>query len=1385
MPIKPTREKRMTSRGDSHGMTTAKIARLRDAKTRRNRLVATACAGMLGLAGLAMAVVPHAQADGIDGTVVVDAGSGKSFLGDADAQRLAALGQLGQGGTPALATESAQAATRPGDDEVALRAEAAQAEAELVDGQEADGLAAGGRLVVTPSAGATADSIREVAEAAGMGVEAVAGDAGMVILQAREGTSIGQARAEILASGEVAGCEPDLVLHPADDGEAQVVTDMAELPEVTIESTGAGAATLGIEGDEEPELVAMASSDGVSDSFDGTVDDTLMDGEHRWDYEELGMLDAWALARSDRKVTVAVIDDGFDTGHIDLRNVVIDGWRVARDGDNHLVVERGDAAGLEPVNGSGHGTHVAGVISAEAGNGFGVAGISYNANLLPIQIGEEGRATSLSSLVLALDELCKLVIQEGNPYNVRVVNISLEVPFIDNETMDQLTQNQNYMQRIALDIKTLRQKGVTIVAAAGNSPEKVIYANRQLDGSARYRSVTVSGAYTSFPAALDDVIGVMALREGDGGATASDRSNQNHHVDGESAPAYQFAMPGEHILSTWPYGADGGRDPHAFAYASGSSCAAAELSGTAALLYARAPYTLADMADDMTTFDDDDQVVERGYQSDVVTALLRKGAKDVWRAGPDVATGWGEPVTHAVLDDFLSTHALNKNDILPSAIPDSTNIIHYDLSRANSSLLADIGLSIDGYELNGFDYRQKSYSISYNEPRDEAPPMRLSWERLDEGMVVLSYTVKNPDGTEKLIVSQPITDGDGTRYRTVTKTVISFVSSPYGQSVAWSSEDKEDDRKEWNAIGIYIFEITYKQLLPGTGAPAGDEDVVDPQGDADGPGALVAQGHEDGGEQEGGAQSAPVVDLRDPTTLAIMLKACMDGEVGIRGLSDSATQAFPELKQRWDEDEAFKRSILRNQDKLHGRGDQGQSVADGVRDQKDFQDAMGITVVAIDPQENPDSLVFQSDDEGVIETLDKLEACVSMARNHAATTMDEADASSSYEVAKSLLPLREGEEVEDYIRRIGYGGTPDEFDDQQMAAEEGKARTNLPPVDDPASAGWNLVAVTRGNVTMQGKDEGEHGTSWTYDADYMWTFFKYERDAATGKDKETGDICLVFTTCRWVITQESVITSPGNTGGNVKPQAPAESAYEQLRTARVVISGVRLQNFSYDKTYYEIDFAEGLSLPAAPSFTDLPGGWVASPARTTSLPKAGKTPLGGTKNEVTLSLLSTESVSRTYTFDYVYVQPEAPAAGDPAGGGDGGGQSTTITDLTPGELTAVTAQIADSTSPTVAATSATKGAQAATEATGGSGSGNGSQSQGAAQGTQGNGSQAAASATQGGSESQAGTTGGAKAQQASGPITQTGDAVAVTGLMTMAAAAGGIALAKAGKRRRE
>jgi serine protease len=268
-----------------------------------------------------------------------------------------------------------------------------------------------------------------------------------------------------------------------------------------------------------------------------------------------------------KNTVVAVIDTGY-ASHSDLESNMLPGWdfitdpMMANDGDGRdndasdpgdWVLESQCRQNSRANDSSWHGTHVAGTIAAVANNNKGIAGVSYDAKIVPVRVlGRCGGYTSdiADGIIWASGGDVPGADINSNP--AQVINMSLG----GEGSCSRITQNA---------INLAVEKGTTIVVAAGNS-------NRNADN------------YT--PASCANVITVAAVNNL---GSRSYYSNFGEVVD-IAAPGGEYTKIGkkEAILSTIN---NGKKEPttEGYSYYQGTSMAAPHVAGLAALLYQADP----------------------------------------------------------------------------------------------------------------------------------------------------------------------------------------------------------------------------------------------------------------------------------------------------------------------------------------------------------------------------------------------------------------------------------------------------------------------------------------------------------------------------------------------------------------------------------------------------------------------------------------------------------------------------------------------------------------------------------------------------------------------------------------------------------------------------
>lgn len=279
-------------------------------------------------------------------------------------------------------------------------------------------------------------------------------------------------------------------------------------------------------------------------SFFQIFSDNYTNDRYYNDQYALQMLDAeeaWQYSQGEN-VVISVIDSGVDIDHKDLKNQVVEGYDAFSDQSGSRA---GDASRLNYVmDAYKHGTHVAGIIAAEANNKFSIAGIAPKAKIMPVKIFPDiddyfqtYRQTSDGSQVTTSAIMSDAIVWSVD-HGANIINMSLIMNYAS-ATVERAVQ-------YALD------HNVTVVVAAGNQ--------REIDNA------------RNALAAIDGVIAVGAV---DQSKAITPFSNSGDYIS--------VVAPGEDIISTIPafFSSDATRSM------SGTSMAAPYVAGVAALLKSR------------------------------------------------------------------------------------------------------------------------------------------------------------------------------------------------------------------------------------------------------------------------------------------------------------------------------------------------------------------------------------------------------------------------------------------------------------------------------------------------------------------------------------------------------------------------------------------------------------------------------------------------------------------------------------------------------------------------------------------------------------------------------------------------------------------------------
>ena len=227
---------------------------------------------------------------------------------------------------------------------------------------------------------------------------------------------------------------------------------------------------------------------------------------------------------------------------------------------------------------NGHGTHVAGTIAQQTNNAAGVAGIAFNASVMPVKV--------LNRMGWGTTRQISDGIRWAAEHGADVINMSLG----------------GYGNSQALEdaVNYAYNRGVVLVAASGNEGAAEVaypaaYENCIAVGAIRYDEVVAD--YSNRGLALD----VVAP-----GGDVTEDLNEDGYADGVIQETFRYSFAGR-ALGWW------------YPFWEGTSMASPHVAGVAALIIA----------------------VNPGYTPDAVRDAISNTAKDLGAPGWDEVYGYG------------------------------------------------------------------------------------------------------------------------------------------------------------------------------------------------------------------------------------------------------------------------------------------------------------------------------------------------------------------------------------------------------------------------------------------------------------------------------------------------------------------------------------------------------------------------------------------------------------------------------------------------------------------------------------------------------------------------------------------------------------------------
>ena len=268
--------------------------------------------------------------------------------------------------------------------------------------------------------------------------------------------------------------------------------------------------------------------------------------------------EAWNLTHGNNTIIIAIIDEGVDLNHPDLKDKLVAGYDAT-----------GNGTGGAPSGDDAHGTNCAGIAAAITDNSLGIAGVAWEAKIMPIRIaygdGAGGWVTQDSWIADGIN----WAVNHGADVLSNSWGGGEASTIITNAIENAKSNGRN-------------GKGAVVVFAAGNNNSSVEY-----------------------PAYLSNVLAVGAL-------SPCDERKSPTSCDGEFwwgsnyGPELDICAPGVLMYSTDIQGSSGYSDGDYYSKFNGTSSATPVVAGVAALILGLNPNLTATEVENIlkTTADD-------------------------------------------------------------------------------------------------------------------------------------------------------------------------------------------------------------------------------------------------------------------------------------------------------------------------------------------------------------------------------------------------------------------------------------------------------------------------------------------------------------------------------------------------------------------------------------------------------------------------------------------------------------------------------------------------------------------------------------------------------------------------------------------------------------
>jgi subtilisin family serine protease len=276
----------------------------------------------------------------------------------------------------------------------------------------------------------------------------------------------------------------------------------------------------------------------------------------QWDKETTDVFEAHEYATGEG-TRVAIVDTGIDLDHPDLGNV--------NEELGQAFVANDDVPEIGPDDSSYHGTHVAGTVGATGESG--VVGTAPDTELIPVRVFPADGGATFGDILAGIDYAAEI--------GADAANFSLGIPGVQ--------QPGSELNKLKAEVQTVFQsavrRGTVITGSAGND-------SGSLQGSGFTLPNSVPAAFTVSATSPADTLSFYS----NFGTSDIDIAAPGGYYEtiprtlGETGEPDDIPFPLNAVLSTWPTDLESSVDLPGYDFIAGTSMAAPQVAGLAALV---------------------------------------------------------------------------------------------------------------------------------------------------------------------------------------------------------------------------------------------------------------------------------------------------------------------------------------------------------------------------------------------------------------------------------------------------------------------------------------------------------------------------------------------------------------------------------------------------------------------------------------------------------------------------------------------------------------------------------------------------------------------------------------------------------------------------------